>query len=159
MASARKRSAERLPAERLWLKIGDTAQFLGISPKDLRYWERVIPEIRARRSQGNLRYYHKDDLPRLEQILHWVNQGISVVDCRALLLHGQVARQMELGLDLTDDTGESSETPEAPPPEPATCPLRVSNPSALIMALRALYARLSKPPCPRRSLLNNDGRN
>lgn len=137
MGPGRKRSAERLPRERLWLKIGDTAQFLGITPKDLRYWERVIPEIRARRSQGNLRYYHKDDLPRLEQILHWVQQGISVVDCRALLLHGQMACQPTLGLE---------EPEPLPIPDPAPAPLRTPQPSALVLALRALYARLSRPP-------------
>ena len=43
----------RAPEQR-WFKIGEAAKRLGVDPKDLRYWESVIPEIRPRRSQGNL---------------------------------------------------------------------------------------------------------
>ena len=50
--------------ERLWFKIGETAERIGATPKELRYWERVIPELKPRRSKGNLRYYHVDEFPR-----------------------------------------------------------------------------------------------
>ena len=54
--------------ERLWFKIGETAERIGATPKELRYWERVIPELKPRRSKGNLRYYHVDEFPRLQKI-------------------------------------------------------------------------------------------
>ena len=50
-------------SERLWFKIGETAARIGATPKELRYWEKVIPELRPRRSKGNLRYYHVDEFP------------------------------------------------------------------------------------------------
>jgi len=84
--------------ERLWLKIGETALRVGVKPKELRYWERVIPEIQARRSKGNLRYYHVDELERLRKIHAWLQEGLTVADCRELLLTGQLARGLDLGL-------------------------------------------------------------
>jgi len=126
-------------SERLWFKIGDAAARLGVNPKDLRYWEQLIPEIRPRRSQGNLRYYHRDDLPRLERIRNWLAEGLTVADCRELLRTGQLARG--LGLDLEEDP--LPEKAEAPPSA------RSNKSRALIrlrLALRGLLARLSGPP-------------
>lgn len=123
---------------RLWFKIGDTAKQLGVSPKDLRYWEQIIPEIRPRRSQGNLRYYHRDDLPRLQRIQAWIQEGLTVADCRELLRTGQLTRG--LGLELEAE-------PEEPQPAPVQGP-RSTRGRSLVrvrVALRALLARLSAP--------------
>ena len=78
-------------ADRKWFKIGEAAQHIGVGPKDLRYWEEVIPAIRPRRSKGNLRYYHIDELPRLNRIKGWLAEGLTVADCAELLLHGHLA--------------------------------------------------------------------
>jgi DNA-binding transcriptional MerR regulator len=86
--------------ERLWFKIGEAAAAIGVSPRDIRYWENVIPEIRPRRSQGNLRYYHRDDLPKLANIVAWINEGFTVADCKELLLTGSTNRP--LGLDIEE---------------------------------------------------------
>ena len=99
--------------ERVWMKIGEAARRVGVSPKDLRYWEMIIPEIQPRRSRGNLRYYHVDELERLARIHAWLQEGLTVSDCRELLLRGQLARGLDLGLDL-----------EPPPPKPAPAPRR-----------------------------------
>ncbi|MCE1229209.1 MAG: MerR family transcriptional regulator [Firmicutes bacterium] len=72
--------------ERLWFKIGETARLVGATPKELRYWEQVIPELKPRRSKGNLRYYHQEELANLQRIRQWLNEGLTVVDCRARLL-------------------------------------------------------------------------
>lgn len=71
--------------ERLWFKIGETARQVGATPKELRYWEKVIPELRPRRSKGNLRYYHADELPRLRALRSWLAEGLTVADCRERL--------------------------------------------------------------------------
>ena len=84
--------------EKLWLKIGEAAKLLAVSPKELRYWESVIPEIRPRRSKGNLRYYHREELPRLERIRNWLGEGLTVADCQQLLATGQLRRG--LGLEV-----------------------------------------------------------
>jgi DNA-binding transcriptional MerR regulator len=90
-------------SERLWYKIGEAADCAGVSPREIRYWEKVIPEIHPRRSTGNQRYYHRDDLPKLRSIAAWIKNGYSVEDCGELLLKGSITR--DLGLD-TGDTGK-----------------------------------------------------
>lgn len=133
--------------ERLWFKIGETAARIGVQPKDLRYWEQVIPEIRPRRSHGNLRYYHLDELPRLERIREWLTEGLTVGDCRQLLLTGQLTRGLDFGGDET----------ETPPPAPAplkrsprkpqqTQPLRRPALSSILESLKELQNRLAQPP-------------
>lgn len=91
--------------ERLWFKIGEAAAAVGVSPQDVRYWEKVIPEISPRRSQGNLRYYHIDDLPKLVSIAAWIKEGFSVADCRELFLTGRLNRA--LGLDIEEPNTEA----------------------------------------------------
>ena len=119
-----------------WFKIGETAQRLGISPKDLRYWESVIPEIRPRRSKGNLRYYHADELPRLLRIRDWIREGFSAVDCRGLLISGQITPPLDLGL-APEDLAPSA---KARRPAPG---LRIgADLQPAIQALRELLQRL-----------------
>jgi DNA-binding transcriptional MerR regulator len=128
--------------ERLWLKIGETAARLGVKPKELRYWEAVIPEIQPRRSKGNLRYYHVDELDRLARIRDWLREGLTVADCRELLLTGQLTRGLNLGLGLDP-------VPALPSPQgaPRARTLRPHRPEVaqVAAALRTLLGRLSQP--------------
>ncbi len=73
-------------ADKVWFKIGEAARLVGATPKELRYWEKVIPELQPRRSKGNLRYYHQEDLVQLHRIRQWLTEGCTVSDCRELLL-------------------------------------------------------------------------
>jgi DNA-binding transcriptional MerR regulator len=132
--------------ERLWFKIGEAAQRIGATPKELRYWERVIPELRPRRSKGNLRYYHLDEFPRLQKIQGWLSEGLTVADCRQLLLTGHLARPLlDLGL-------EAPVQPEVPAPKRKSAPAkpepagRQPDLKVVVDALKALVKRLSKPP-------------
>lgn len=134
-------SAAPAPAKR-WFKIGEAAERLGVSPKDLRYWESVIPEIRPRRSKGNLRYYHADELPRLTRIRDWVREGLSAVDCRGLLLTGQAAPALDLGLSPED----LAPAPKSRRPAPGVKVASDLQPA--ILALRELLARLGGAPAP-----------
>jgi len=97
--------------ERVWMKIGEAARRVGVSPKDLRYWEAIIPEIQPRRSRGNLRYYHVDELERLQRIHGWLQEGLTVNDCRELLLRGQLSRGLDLGLDLEPPAPKAAPAP------------------------------------------------
>ena len=134
---------------RLWFKIGEAAERIGATPKELRYWERVIPELRPRRSKGNLRYYHLDEFPRLQKIHAWLAEGLTVADCRELLLTGQLARPL-LGLEGDEEPAE------APPPPPRRKTTRTAHPAEpaapprdlkpVVKALQALVQRLSQPP-------------
>ena len=131
--------------DRKWFKIGEAAQHVGVSPKELRYWEDVIPEIKPRRSKGNLRYYHVDELPRLRRIKGWLGEGLTVADCRELLMHGHLTQRLDLGL-------EPEEAPAVSPQKPkSTIPRLLRTSSDLqpaIRALRGLLERLSAPPRP-----------
>jgi len=124
--------------ERLWLKIGETALRLGVKPKVLRYWEQVIPEIQARRSKGNLRYYHVDELDRLAKIRNWLEEGLTVADCRELLLTGQLARGLDLGLgNLTPAPRRKAAKPRQTPRRPDV--------AKVAAALRKLLSQLAEP--------------
>jgi DNA-binding transcriptional MerR regulator len=98
-------------SERFWFKIGEAAEFAGVSPREVRYWEKIIPEIAPRRSKGNLRHYHKDDLPKLRSIASWLKGGYTVSDCRELLLKGSITR--DLGL-YEEGSGPEDEQKKAP---------------------------------------------
>lgn len=76
--------------KRVWFKIGEMAEKVGVTPKELRYWEKVIPELCPRRSKGNLRYYHIEDLSKLLSIKQWLSEGYSVADCRKLMAGGEI---------------------------------------------------------------------
>lgn len=138
-------------AGKRWFKIGEAAERLGVTPKDLRYWESVIPEIRPRRSKGNLRYYHADELPRLARIRDWTREGLSAVDCRGLLIAGQVAPPLDLG--LAPEEFAPSAVARRPGPNPgarrAAPGLKVgADLQPAIQALRDLLQRLGGPPPP-----------
>ncbi len=132
-------------SEKKWFKIGEAAQLIGVGPKDLRYWEDVIPDIKPRRSKGNLRYYHVDELPRLRRIKAWLAEGLTVADCAELLAHGHLVQRLDLGL-------EADELPAAPAVRAKpTIPrlLRTSSDlQPILKAVKALHERLSRPVKP-----------
>ncbi|WP_243320029.1 MULTISPECIES: MerR family transcriptional regulator [Geothrix] len=132
-------------SDKKWFKIGEAALLIGVGPKDLRYWEDVIPDIKPRRSKGNLRYYHVDELPRLRRIKAWLAEGLTVADCAELLAHGHLVQRLDLGLD-------AEELPAAPAVKPKpTIPrlLRTSSDlQPILKSVRALYERLSHPVKP-----------
>ena len=130
--------------ERVWMKIGEAARRVGVSPKDLRYWEMIIPEIQPRRSLGNLRYYHVDQLDRLMRIHGWLQEGLTVSDCRELLLTGHLARGLDLGLDedatlpMPPKPHRRAPAPKAPELAPKLAKVR--------SALKRLLAQLGGDP-------------
>ena len=128
-------------AERLWFKIGEASELVGASPKELRYWEDRIPEIRPRRSQGKLRYYHREELPRLLQIKAWLAEGLTVADCRQLMLHGHLTPRLDLGLDPEELAQPIPKGRKALPLRP----MAAANLAPLKAALKELIAKLSKP--------------
>jgi len=150
--------------ERLWFKIGEAAESAGVSARDIRYWEKVIPEIRPRRSNGNQRYFHKDDLPKLQSIASWINQGFSVADCRELLLTGGLNRLLGLDIEWSDAEVAPDKTPK-PKKSKSKVDTEIGEPGEtsnkseadsqktlsaqqlqdVINTLKELYARLQRP--------------
>jgi DNA-binding transcriptional MerR regulator len=130
-------------SDKKWFKIGEAAALVGVGPKDLRYWEEVIPDIKPRRSRGNLRYYHVDELPRLKRIKAWLAEGLTVADCAELLVHGHLVQRLDLGL-------EPDELPAAPVQKPKPAFPRLLRTSSdlqpILKAVRSLHQHLSGPP-------------
>jgi len=116
--------------ERIWFKIGEAAKSAGVSAKELRYWEKVIPELRPKRSIGNQRHYHRDDLPKLSLIAFWVKSGLPVADCKELLATG--GPEAELG--ASPDTADSETDAGADIAKSAEC-------------LASASQSLPAPPC------------
>ena len=118
---------------------------VGVGPKDLRYWEDVISDIKPRRSKGNLRYYHADELPRLKRIKGWLAEGLTVADCAELLAHGHLVQRLDLGLAPED-------LPAAPAQKTKSAFPRLLRTSTdlqpIVKSVRALYERLSAAPKP-----------
>src|SRR5512139_2966819 len=116
-------------SERLWFKIGEAAQRIGATPKELRY-------------------YHVEEIPRLQKIREWLAEGLTVADCRQLLLTGHLARPL-----LDEAALETTGTPviAAQASRPATSGRAASTGTSpdlkpVVKALQALVKRLSKPP-------------
>lgn len=142
---------------RKWFKIGEAAKLIGVGPKELRYWETQIPEIKPRRSKGNLRYYHVDELPRLHRIHGWISEGFTVSDCQELLLTGQLARGLHEALGIEAPVAPGPRPPKKPGVagtaksfEPAMAPILPSIPKdnldAIATALKHLHQRLCTLP-------------
>jgi DNA-binding transcriptional MerR regulator len=132
-------------SDKKWFKIGEAAALVGVGPKDLRYWEDVIPDIKPRRSKGNLRYYHVDELPRLRRIKGWLGEGLTVADCAELLAHGHLVQRLDLGLE--PDELPALPVQKAKPAFPRL--LRTSTDlQPILRSVRALYERLSSSPKP-----------
>ncbi len=132
-------------SDKKWFKIGEAAALIGVNPKDLRYWEDVIPDIKPRRSKGNLRYYHVDELPRLKRIKGWLAEGLTVADCAELLAHGHLVQRLDLGLEAEELPAPPVQKPKSPFPRL----LRTSSDlQPILKSVRALFERLSTPPKP-----------
>lgn len=54
--------------DKKYYKIKDVAEFLGIPPTTLRYWETEFPDLKPTRTPSGIRYYTPDDIHLLEII-------------------------------------------------------------------------------------------
>lgn len=58
--------------DKIYYKISDVAELIGVPASTLRYWESEFPEVSPRRSQSNQRYYTPEDITRLRMINYLV---------------------------------------------------------------------------------------
>ncbi len=78
---------EPLP-DKLFFRIGEAAEVVGVEPHVLRYWETEF-KLRPKRSASGQRMYQRDDLSTFLQIrtlLH--DQGFTIAGARKSLLDG-----------------------------------------------------------------------
>lgn len=90
--------------EKLYYTIGEVAKMLDVNPSLLRFWEREIPELKPRKSEGGSRYYTSEDIAMLKQVYHLTRDcGYTLDGAREQLrLHGEDGDRQQLVQTLLD---------------------------------------------------------
>jgi MerR family transcriptional regulator, light-induced transcriptional regulator len=65
--------------------IRDVARLTGINPVTLRAWQRRYGLLKPARTEKGHRLYSEDDIGLIRQILHWLDQGVSIGQVKGLL--------------------------------------------------------------------------
>lgn len=65
--------------------IREVAKLTGINPVTLRAWQRRYGLIKPARTDKGHRLYSDDDIALIRQILHWLEQGVSIGQVKGLL--------------------------------------------------------------------------
>jgi DNA-binding transcriptional MerR regulator len=74
--------------DKLFFRIGEAAELVGVEPHVLRYWETEF-KIRPQRSTAGQRMYRRKDIARflrIRRLLH--DEGFTIAGARKLLLEG-----------------------------------------------------------------------
>jgi MerR family transcriptional regulator, light-induced transcriptional regulator len=65
--------------------IREVSQITGVNPVTLRAWQRRYGLIKPERTQSGHRLYSEDDIQLIQQILNWLNKGVSIGQVKSLL--------------------------------------------------------------------------
>jgi DNA-binding transcriptional MerR regulator len=101
-------SAARLP-EKLYFRIGEVAELVGVEPHVLRYWEREFRTIRPTKSAKGQRVYSRRDvenLMRVRELLY--KEGFTIAGAKKKLVR--------VGLDV-DEEGDNRPDESAAQPQ------------------------------------------
>jgi DNA-binding transcriptional MerR regulator len=93
----------RPPPVKLYYRIGEVAETVGVQPHVLRYWESEFGQIRPQKSARGQRVYSHKDLERLlrvKQLLH--GEGYTIAGARKKLREGR-----------SDEEGETLQSNES----------------------------------------------
>lgn len=72
---------------KLYFKIGEVAQLMGVEPYVLRYWETEFPEIAPVKSKSKQRLYKREDVEKIAQIRDMLHkQGFTIKGARQKLV-------------------------------------------------------------------------
>lgn len=78
--------------DKVYFRIGEVSDLVGVDTHVLRFWESEFPIIRPHRTKSNQRLYRKKDIEALLQIrelLH--NQGYTIAGAQKILRRGVAA--------------------------------------------------------------------
>lgn len=83
--------------DKLYFKIGEVSQIVGVEPHVLRYWESEFSEIKPYRPPSGQRLYRRADLELLLEIKSLLySQGFTIAGAKRALARGEKG-QLELG--------------------------------------------------------------
>ena len=90
--------------EKIYYSISEVAEMFQINQSNLRFWEKEFKQLKPRRNEKGTRFYSKDDLQLIEQIVFLVNdQKLTLEGVRKKLSDKKdvVAKQQEIKERLT----------------------------------------------------------
>ncbi len=106
--------------DKIYFKIGEVAEIVGVEPYVLRYWETEFPALRPGKSRSQQRLYRKRDvevLLRIKKLLYEDMYTIAGAK-RQLARSGDRSPSPQMDLSLPDrPSGAASGTSSAPPLE------------------------------------------
>jgi DNA-binding transcriptional MerR regulator len=102
--------------DKLYFKIGEVAQLVGVQAHVLRYWEKEIPSIRPGKTTSNQRRYRRRDVEAFREVRRLLHQErYTLAGARRRLMTGpsddppatdvetEEAGQLPLGFSRVDD--------------------------------------------------------
>ncbi len=102
MRAAAKVVAANESEEKLFYKIGEVAEIVGVKPYVLRYWESEFSTLRPAKSKSQHRLYRAKDLATVRQIKHLLyDERMTIEGAKRRLreIQRDDRRQAELALD------------------------------------------------------------
>jgi DNA-binding transcriptional MerR regulator len=103
-----------LPAK-LYFRIGEVAELVGVEPHVLRYWEREFRTIRPTKSAKGQRVYSRRDvenLVRVRELLY--KEGFTIAGAKKRLLHPAAAVEVEPEAQSTPEIAVQSAAASRP---------------------------------------------
>lgn len=90
--------------EKLYYSISEVAEMFDINQSNLRYWEKEFKQLKPRRNDKGTRFYTKDDIKLVKNIIFLINdQKLTLAGVRRKLSEKKdvVAKQQEIAERLT----------------------------------------------------------
>ncbi len=105
--------------DKLFFKIGEVCDIVGVQPHVLRYWESEFPMLQPQKNRAGQRTYRRKDVEmalRIRELLY--EEGFTIAGAKRKLL-GEGRSGGSSRLQIVPPGGIPSDEPEAPP-EPTT---------------------------------------
>ena len=75
--------------DKVYFRIGEVCDLLGVRPHVLRYWETEFPTVRPDKSRANQRLYRRRDVEQLAEVRRLLyEEGYTIAGARRRLVYG-----------------------------------------------------------------------
>ena len=101
--------------DKLYFKIGEVAEFAGVKPHVLRYWETEFSSFRPTKSRSNQRLYTRKNVElaiHLKDLLH--NQGFTIAGARKKLREESRKKSVTASVPAIEDADDQMLLPLVP---------------------------------------------
>ena len=100
--------AQRLP-EKIYFKIGEVSEIIGVEPYVLRYWETEFELLKPSKAPSKHRLYKKRDVELLLEIKRLLySEGFTIEGARKKLKENKKEEKNQLKLPLTEQKYKSA---------------------------------------------------